>query len=112
MDFPTPHTVTTTRINRTDGETYAAPDTILEEEPCLIAPWSPGELRETFMGPAEVSQTVVFLAYEADVRLGDEVTDDDTGAVYVVVQPPVKYQRPTDWSKDHQQVIVRQKPVS
>jgi len=80
---------------------------VLTEEPCLLAPFEPGMGTDTFMGSVPSSKTVLFIGYDADVKLGDEITDDVTGTVYVVVEPPVLFQNPTTWENDHQQVIMR-----
>ena len=110
MTIPTPHTCSSTRVAR--GEKFTIPVVVLSEEPSLFSPWEPGLARDTFMGPAESNKTVLFIGWDADVQLGDEITNDDTSEVYVVVQPPVKFPNPTDFSNDHQQVILNRQPIS
>lgn len=112
MSPPTPHRVSSTRITRTGGETYTAPVAVLSDEPALIAPWSPGEKWQTVMGPADTSKFVLFIGWDADVQLGDEITNDASGEVYVVMEPPSKFDNPNTWEHDHQQIIIRQRPVN
>lgn len=63
------------------------------------------------MGPADTSKTVLFIDDEADINLGDEVTNDTTGEKFVVVQPPVLFQNPCTFKNDHQQVIMNRLPL-
>jgi len=107
---PTPHTCSSTRVTR--GEKYTTPTAVLSEEPCLFSPFEPAFTFGTFMGPAETGKTILFIGYDADVQMGDEITNDATSEKYVAVEPPVKFQRPTDFSNDHQQVILRKQPIS
>ena len=111
MTPPTPHRVSSTRITRADGETYTSPAVVLTAEPALVVPAMPSETMGTMMGPAEVGKYIMFIGYSADVKLDDIITNDVTGDKYIVVEPPVPIQRPTDFSNDHQQVGLRLAPV-
>lgn len=111
MTTPTPHKVSSTRITYDGGEKYSAPDAVLSGEPALVVPFQPGETTNTFMGPAETNRFVMFIDFEADVQMGDIVTNDDTGETYAVVAPPVKYQNPSTWENDHAQVELKKQPI-
>lgn len=113
MSPPTPHSCSTTRITYGGGEKYAAPAAVLTNEPCLIAPFQPGaNMQGVFMGPIDNSRFVLFIDYDCDVQLGDVVTNDDTAETFVVTAPPVKFQRPTDFSNDHQQIEMQKQGIS
>lgn len=110
MSPPTPSTCSSTRIATSTTGKYTAPAAVLSAEPCLFSPIV-ANTQDTFMGPAEVNKWLLFVTYDADVQLGDEITDDDTAEVFIVVEPPQKFKRPSDWSNDHQQIQLMRKPV-
>lgn len=79
----------------------------------MFAPFQPGVVGDTnFMGPADANRMVLLIGWDADVRLGDEITNDATAEVFVVMQHPVPFDNPTDWSHDHQQIELVHRPIN
>lgn len=112
MTPPTPDTCSSTRVSRSDGETYVTPTAVLENEPCLFSVFEPGMTTGSFMGPIDTTRTVLFIGYAADIKMGDEVTNDSTSEVFVVTEPPTKFRNPQTWENDHQQVALRPAPLN
>ena len=112
MTPPTPHRISSTRITYSNGETYTAPAAVLAEEPALIAPYPNSYPMETFMGPADSSKYLLFVGYDADVKLGDEITNDVSGIKYAVIETPVHYENPQTFQPDHQQIVIQIVPIS
>lgn len=112
MTPPTPHLVSSTRVVHTDGETFVTPTAVLSSEAALVVPWQPDTMPDgTFLGPGDTSKYVMFIGFDADVKLGDEITNDTTGDVFIVFEPPQHWQNPRSWENDHQQVILRISPL-
>ena len=111
MTPETPHRVSIYRSSRVDGK-YAEPAAVSTENPCLIAPANSG-VRQTFMGGFEMVESLLFIGFDVDVQLNDEVYDEQIGDWWVVVERPLKFQNPTDWESggDHQQVRIERRPI-
>ena len=110
MQPPTPDTCSSTRIPWTDHETYTTPAAVLTNEPCLFAPAS-SNLEWGFMGPVGTQDDLLFIGADADIQVGDKLTDDATDVIWVVAEPPRLFKNPVTWVDDHYQVKVEREPI-
>jgi len=110
MGPPTPDTCSSVRAAWADHETYTTPVAVLTNEPCLFAPAS-SNIEWGFMGPVGTQDDLLFIGSGADIERGDELTNDATSEVWVVVEPPRLFKNPITWVNDHYQVKVERKPI-
>ena len=108
---PMPHSVSSTRVPWTDGETYTTGAAVLSEEPCLITPKGERPLYGT-MGPAEMLSAMIYIGPDADIEMQDILTDDSTGIKWKVVEQPVTYENPRKFgTDDHIQAKIERLPI-
>jgi hypothetical protein len=108
--FPMPFTVSSVRKGFDDDGTYTGETVILSEEACLIAPPN-SELLDGVLGPAEITDAILFIAADADIEVQDVLTDDSTDEEWVIVSPPISYYNPITWVVDHQQAKLKKHPM-
>lgn len=65
------------------------------------------------MGGIEMVDSLLFISYDADVQVNDEIYDEDKAEWWVVVERPLKFQNPSTWAEegDHQQVRIERKAI-
>lgn len=106
-----PHLVSSTRTTWTNDETYGGDTAVLTAEPCLIAPTAESPLFGT-MGPAEREHGIIFIGADADIKMGDVLTEDTTEVKWAVVERPVMFENPRNFgTNDHQQAAVERLPI-
>ena len=71
-------------------------------------------VRQTFMGGFEMVDSLLFIGYDVDVQLNDEIYDEQQEDWWVVVERPNSYQNPSTWDTegDHQQVRIERKQIT
>ena len=105
-----PHLCSIYRSTRTGGK-YSEPVVVSTENPCMIVPAGSG-LRQNFMGGVEMLDSMLFIGYDTDIQAKDEIYDEGKEEWWVVREPPIKYESPSDWSPDHQQCIIDRKIIT
>ncbi len=123
---PLPHRVTVKRETQTFNATTGAPIakalvTVYSAVKALISPESTSPHFTPF-GPAETQESMIFFAaLDGDdnaytIRYGDTLVDDQSGEIWIAVNPGHVFQKPTGFSsgvttKDHIEVKVRRADI-
>ena len=63
------------------------------------------------MGPVGTQDDLLFIGADADIQVGDKLTDDATDVIWVVAEPPRLFKNPVTWVDDHYQVKVEREPI-
>ena len=108
-----PHTVSSVRTAFNSTGLRTADTTPLSSEPCLLAPERKATASEyTPMGNAETEEGILFIGADADIEMGDILTDGNS-IEWQVTNVPKAYDNPTNFAAgtDHQQVSIRRHPL-
>lgn len=110
MTPETPHRCSVYRSTRTNGK-YAAPAVVSTENPCMIVP-ATSKTVQSFAGNIEMVDSMLFIGYDVDVQMNDEIYDEGKDEWWVVTERPLKYDNPSTWENDHQQCVIVRKPIT
>ena len=104
MDIPTPDAVTITRSAHS-GNTYTGPTTVGSAIPCLIVP-AGEDMQFGVAGGTDEGQIIMICDPTYEVKAGDKVVDDSTGAEYRVTDTQGPQRNPVTMVAHHQEVVM------